>query len=162
MPCVMHYLHRAPILIVPQAKLAEQHLHRATDPGMLCASPTMMVGDALSAHDALHGPQRSGNTAAADHASSTAAVDGLEPCISRITLTDQTTVGQTNTPAPSPSHASTHDECAECVICWDARANVILQPCGHLLACSGCIGLLTGLPCPMCRSGVLSCVVVQE
>ena len=36
---------------------------------------------------------------------------------------------------------------AECVVCWEAPANGVLQPCGHMCVCSGCIGLLSGLPC---------------
>ena len=48
------------------------------------------------------------------------------------------------------------DECPECIICWEAGANVVLQPCGHLCVCSGCVELLRGALCPMCRGEVLS------
>ena len=50
---------------------------------------------------------------------------------------------------------------AECVICWDAAANVVLQPCGHVCACSGCAVVLEDALCPMCRSGVLSNIILQ-
>ena len=31
---------------------------------------------------------------------------------------------------------------ADCVVCWDNAASVVLQPCGHMCACSGCALLL--------------------
>ena len=49
----------------------------------------------------------------------------------------------------------------ECVVCWEADANVVLQPCGHMCACSGCAALLTDMLCPMCRCEVLSSITLQ-
>ena len=54
-----------------------------------------------------------------------------------------------------------NDEVAECVICWDAAANVVLQPCGHVCACSGCAVVLEEALCPMCRRVVMSNIVLQ-
>lgn len=53
------------------------------------------------------------------------------------------------------------DDSMECVICWEATASVVLQPCGHLCACSRCAALLKELLCPMCRCEVLSSIIVQ-
>ena len=53
------------------------------------------------------------------------------------------------------------DEVAECVICWDAAANVVLQPCGHVCACSGCAVVLEEALCPMCRCVVMDNIVLQ-
>ena len=53
-------------------------------------------------------------------------------------------------PASVDMQAQTGDreDWAECIICWEAPANVILQPCGHMCACAGCIPLLFGLAVP--------------
>ena len=49
---------------------------------------------------------------------------------------------------------------ADCVVCWDNAASVVLQPCGHMCACSGCAGMFaeTHRSCPMCRSEVITLV----
>ena len=60
-----------------------------------------------------------------------------------------------------PAQTGDKEDCGECIICWEAPANVILQPCGHLCVCSGCIPLLLGLPCPMCRGEVMTSMVAQ-
>ena len=60
-----------------------------------------------------------------------------------------------------PAQTGDKEDCAECIICWEAPANVILQPCGHICACTGCIPLLLGLPCPMCRGKVMNSMVAQ-
>ena len=60
-----------------------------------------------------------------------------------------------------PAQTGDRADFAECIICWEAPANVILQPCGHLCACAGCIPLLLGLPCPMCRGKVVTSMVAQ-
>ena len=53
------------------------------------------------------------------------------------------------------------DESVECIICWEASANVVLQPCGHLCVCLSCVELLRGAVCPMCRGEVLSTVMTE-
>ncbi|XP_050418713.2 baculoviral IAP repeat-containing protein 7 [Patella vulgata] len=39
-----------------------------------------------------------------------------------------------------------------CKICMDAESNIVLLPCGHLVACESCAPALT--KCPMCRKSV--------
>ena len=48
------------------------------------------------------------------------------------------------------------DSCADCVICWERCADVVLQPCGHLCTCSACVAACLGSTflCPMCRCTV--------
>ena len=53
------------------------------------------------------------------------------------------------------------DDSVECIICWEASANVVLQPCGHLCMCLSCVELLRGAVCPMCRGEVLSRVMTE-
>ena len=50
---------------------------------------------------------------------------------------------------------------SECIICWEAAPNVLLQPCGHICACSGCAALLGQSDCPMCRCKVQGCIVLH-
>ena len=38
----------------------------------------------------------------------------------------------------------------ECVVCWDNKANIIFQPCGHIVLCLDCQKGL--LKCPVCRA----------
>ena len=52
-------------------------------------------------------------------------------------------------------------ESSECVVCWEAAANVVLVPCGHMCACSGCAALLQSSDCPMCRCRVQACLTVE-
>ena len=53
------------------------------------------------------------------------------------------------------------DDSVECIICWEASASVVLQPCGHLCVCLSCVELLRGAVCPMCRGEVLSRVMTE-
>ena len=50
---------------------------------------------------------------------------------------------------------------SECIICWEAAPNVLLQPCGHICACSGCAALLENSDCPMCRCKVQDSIILQ-
>ena len=59
----------------------------------------------------------------------------------------------------APEHAC--DDGDECVVCWEARAHIMMQPCGHICVCSGCAALLRDPLCPMCRSEVASRLVVK-
>ena len=49
---------------------------------------------------------------------------------------------------------------SECVICWEAAPDVLLQPCGHICICSGCAAFLES-DCPMCRCTVKCSIVLQ-
>ena len=63
---------------------------------------------------------------------------------------------------PVPFKAVDEDE-AECVVCWAADAEVLLQPCGHLCTCRSCAKPFLsqpGLPCPMCRVDIAAGVAI--
>ena len=57
----------------------------------------------------------------------------------------------------------TEVEDGECVVCWAAGAEFLLQPCGHLCTCQACGRLLLsrGLACPMCRHPILNGMVIS-
>ena len=59
----------------------------------------------------------------------------------------------------APEHA--FDDGAECVVCWEARACLMMQPCGHICVCSGCAAMLRDTLCPMCRTEVASRLLVK-
>ena len=61
----------------------------------------------------------------------------------------------------APSASLGNAEGSECVVCWEAAANVVLVPCGHMCACSGCAALLQQSDCPMCRCKVQACLCVE-
>ena len=44
----------------------------------------------------------------------------------------------------------------ECVVCWEANAELIFRPCGHACACSSCahLFLTSSALCPMCRAPI--------
>ena len=99
----------------------------------------------------------------ASTAGPSAAADGPDPDLAHLSLQDKAATSRhassihAAADQPQAQADDTEDlEEAECVICWEAPASVVLQPCGHMCACSGCIGLLTDLPCPMCRRDVTS------
>ena len=50
---------------------------------------------------------------------------------------------------------------SECVTCWEARASVLMQPCGPMCVGSGCVAMLRDHLCPMCRSNVLSRLTIR-
>eukprot|EP00164_Ancoracysta_twista_P000174 GFYU01000252.1.p1 GENE.GFYU01000252.1~~GFYU01000252.1.p1 ORF type:complete len:513 (+),score=52.79 GFYU01000252.1:127-1665(+) len=51
---------------------------------------------------------------------------------------------------------------AECVVCIDQQAHVIVVPCGHCVACWGCAHRLHKIPCPLCRGTIERLVVVDS
>ena len=95
----------------------------------------------------------------------TAVLDGPVPSLAASKL-DSNSSCQQSPDAPAAAEKPQAqmrevEEGAECIICWEAPANVVLQPCGHMCACIGCIGLLSGLPCPMCRQEVTSSMAAE-
>ncbi|GJP66045.1 hypothetical protein CLOP_g22928 [Closterium sp. NIES-67] len=44
----------------------------------------------------------------------------------------------------------------QCVICWDARAEAVCVPCGHVAGCMECLGEVKGKGwgCPVCRANI--------
>ena len=68
--------------------------------------------------------------------------------------------GKNPTFEASGAVAEGYEDIAECVMCWDAAADVLQQPCGHVCTCYGCTKVLDAL-CPMCRCEVVSIIVLQ-
>ena len=95
-----------------------------------------------------------------------AVLDGPVPSLAEASNLDSKSSCQQSPDAPAAAEkpqAQMRDmeEGAECVICWEVPASVVLQPCGHMCACLGCIGLLSGLPCPMFRQDVTSSMAAE-
>ena len=65
---------------------------------------------------------------------------------------------------PSPSGNLRRPKRVECVVCLDARAEVMLLPCKHTILCQACAELVRegGKTCPMCRTAVEGEVMVGE
>ncbi|VVC45175.1 E3 ubiquitin-protein ligase BOI-like,Zinc finger, RING-type [Cinara cedri] len=65
-----------------------------------------------------------------------------------------------NLPAPSAPHENEFTPTApfldelECIVCMEARFDVLFIPCGHLCCCSKCSQKIT--VCPMCRTHILN------
>ena len=78
---------------------------------------------------------------------------------------DIATDGTQHKPAQANAQASTSSDTgfatSECIICWEAAPNVLLQPCGHICACSGCAAWLEHSDCPMCRCKEQCSIVLQ-
>ncbi len=58
----------------------------------------------------------------------------------------------------APVQREDHEENeTECIICMDARRNVVVLPCKHLMFCSLCTNKSSiGKPCPYCRTMIES------
>ena len=69
--------------------------------------------------------------------------------------------GKNPTSEASGAVAEGYEDIAECVMCWDAAADVLQQPCGHVCTCYGCAEVLADALCPMCRCEVVSIIVLQ-
>ena len=70
--------------------------------------------------------------------------------------------GQAGTESELPEDNQELDN-GQCVVCWQADASVVLQPCGHLCTCAACTALFLGPQgaCPLCRCSVLGSITVQ-
>jgi len=42
------------------------------------------------------------------------------------------------------------EETQYCVVCWEVKKEVVCVPCGHLLYCRGCAGVMENKPCATC------------
>ena len=79
---------------------------------------------------------------------------------------DSSTVGPSTGGArsriPRPNGKLRRPKHMECVVCLDARAEVMLLPCKHTILCQACTGLVRGRgrSCPMCRTEVEGEVLV--
>ena len=148
---LLHYTQTAAWMQAKRAELqphSQPPAHRAAghDPQPSAASST------VSGNDGVH---------PAPHPASTAAAHGPGPTMAPLSLQETAGTSQQDNSIhaaanqPQAQADNTEDlEEADCVICWEAPASVVLQPCGHMCACSGCIAMILGSPCPMCRREV--------
>ena len=52
------------------------------------------------------------------------------------------------------AQAESDETSRQCIICMDKDLCVALRPCGHIVACEGCVGKLTR-KCPTCRETII-------
>ena len=50
---------------------------------------------------------------------------------------------------------------SECVVCYDRRIDVGLEPCGHVALCAQCAARLRPRRCPLCRTQIHAVVAVH-
>ena len=50
------------------------------------------------------------------------------------------------------------DDSNDCVVCTDAKRDVVLVPCGHVALCQKCAGSLLVKKCPICSSAITQVV----
>lgn len=55
---------------------------------------------------------------------------------------------------PHRAQAESDETSRQCIICMDKDLCVALRPCGHIVACEGCVGKLTR-KCPTCRETII-------
>jgi len=50
-----------------------------------------------------------------------------------------------------------------CIVCWDRDSETVLLECGHACCCFDCARkvILGRQPCPMCRSPIVQCVLID-
>ena len=147
-------------LAVVQAKQAQKHTSPGPDatakPAPAMGSPGLDGGKSLPSMPLTPSPAaRAGITPAREAPGS----DSTSAATKELAASRNGRISSSMQSAATPAAAS--DEIAECVICWDAAANVVLQPCGHVCACSGCAVVLEEALCPMCRCEVVSNIVLQ-
>ena len=67
-------------------------------------------------------------------------------------------------PAPSsaPAPKATEEKGGQCVVCWDAPAQAVCIPCGHLAGCIDCLSEIKekGWGCPVCRARIQQVIKV--
>ena len=82
-------------------------------------------------------------------------------CCSEAAAADKVSEGGLGPPSAAVSK-SRRPKRVECVVCLDARAEVMLLPCKHTILCQACAELVRagGKPCPMCRTEVEGEVLV--
>jgi len=54
----------------------------------------------------------------------------------------------------APGGQAAADEESECVVCYDRRIDVRLEPCGHVALCGECASRLRPKRCPLCRADI--------
>jgi hypothetical protein len=61
---------------------------------------------------------------------------------------------------PAAAEKTEPEAAGRCVVCKDARADVLLHPCRHLALCKTCSGRFTDPGCPLCNRRIAARVVV--
>lgn len=64
--------------------------------------------------------------------------------------------------APAPNAAATEERGGQCVVCWDAKAEAVCIPCGHLAGCMDCLAEIKAKDwgCPVCRAPIQQVIKV--
>ena len=74
---------------------------------------------------------------------------------------DSNDIFSTNGAGRSAVPFSMADEAGQCVVCWEADADVLFRPCGH--ACMSCAQpFMFAAPCPVCRAHVEEIMILEE
>lgn len=63
---------------------------------------------------------------------------------------------------PTPNAAATEERGGQCVVCWDAKAEAVCIPCGHLAGCMDCLSEIKAKDwgCPVCRAPIQQVIKV--
>lgn len=63
---------------------------------------------------------------------------------------------------PAPSAPKAEEKGSQCVVCWDAPAQGVCIPCGHLAGCMECLSEIKAKNwgCPVCRAPIQQVVKV--
>lgn len=64
--------------------------------------------------------------------------------------------------AAAPNAAATEERGGQCVVCWDAKAEAVCIPCGHLSGCMECLAEIKAKDwgCPVCRAPIQQVIKV--
>ena len=154
-----------------QAKQAEQQQQQQQQQQQPASQPAENVAEgelgleATADHDSHAALLQPDTHNAATRASSEVEYDSdTQPTPVHVGI-DSTSLGKPAHALDSESkhmHVSADDpDDEECVICWEAKSHVRMQPCGHMCVCSGCAAMLRDPLCPMCRCKVLSRLTVR-
>ena len=145
-----------------QEKTEVNPIHTAEGPQVAQAAATERAASASEAAPAA---------AAAGSSSSVEGFCGLQTCTEAAEAAQQPSAGSSIIHAAhAPARAAVAVAAAstslpgkrrkakgvECVVCLDAKAEVMLLPCKHIILCWGCSQLLeaAGKPCPICCAPV--------
>jgi protein neuralized len=66
--------------------------------------------------------------------------------------------------APIPNATATEERGCQCVVCWDAKAEAVCIPCGHLAGCMDCLAEIKAKDwgCPVCRAPIQQVIKVYS
>lgn len=74
---------------------------------------------------------------------------------------DDSLPAPSSVPAPNAA-AATEERGGQCVVCWDAKAEAVCIPCGHLAGCMDCLSEIKSKDwgCPVCRAPIQQVIKV--